>query len=86
MRVDEIKELAIQFGMSLLDSLQNGQINLQSTSQSLFVCKNEAVEGFKMSIPTQILETLLFIFGEYSPKIQVLGEGFIETYGLCDRM
>ena len=78
--MDEIKELAIQFGMSLLDSLQNGQINLQSTSQSLFVCKNEAVEEFKMNIPTQILETLLFIFGEYSPKIQVrLAEGFLET-------
>lgn len=71
MRVDEIKELAIQFGMSLLDSLQNGQISLQSTSQNLFVCKNEGLEEFQMSIPTQILETLLFIFGEYSPKILV---------------
>jgi len=76
LRVDEIKELAIQFGMSLLDSLQNGQINLQSTSQSLFVCKNEGTEEFKMSIPTQILETLLFIFGEYSPKILVIWRRF----------
>jgi len=72
LRVEEIKDSAIDFGTELLQALDKGDFSFRSLGQSPFLFEYETEEKHNISVAVKVIEALLFIFGEYSSHIKVI--------------
>jgi hypothetical protein len=71
LRVEEIRDTAIEFGTKLLASLEQGDISFRTFGQSPFLFELETEETRSPSVALKVIEALLFMFGEYSTHIKV---------------